>query len=186
MDKPQQHTPQLSWAVYSLDRFLNPPQGFTWEQAGVCKDFETIGSMNSGTGLQVKTICMSAGDGRMLVAGRAQSPHTGRVRERHGDGWPFLIYRASVYTWTWLSLVETAVVWVVGPYCWLRGSDFRTPGQSRHLETEGNVSLMQHFRDTCRVCQVLDTESQAWAPPPSPPPPFCPSRGPWDRAGGRG
>ena len=87
-------------------------------------DFKTIGSMNSGTSLHVKTVCMSAGDGRMLVAGRAQSPHTGRVRERHGDGWPFLIYRASVYTWTWLSLVETAVVWVVGPYCWLRGSDF--------------------------------------------------------------
>ena len=87
----------------------------------------------------------------MLVAGRAQSPHTGRVRERHGDDWPFLIYWASVYTWTWLSLVETAVVWVVGPYCWLRGSDFRPPGHSRHPQTEGNVSLMQHFRDTCRV-----------------------------------
>ena len=34
------------------------------------------------------------------------------------------------------------------------------------------MSLTQHFRDTCRVCQVLDTESQAWALPPSPPPPL--------------
>ena len=132
--------------------------------------------MNSGTGLQVKTVCMSAGDGRMLVAGRAQSFHTGRVRERHGDDWPFLIYLASVYTWTWLSLVETAVVWVVGPYCWLRGSDFRTPGHSRHPQTEGNVSLMQHFSYTCRVCQVLDAESQAQALLPSPPlPPLPPT-----------
>ena len=112
----------------------------------------------------------------MLVAGRAQSFHTGRVRERHGDDWPFLICLASVYTWTWLSLVETAVVWVVGPYCWLGGSDFRTPGHSRHPQTEGNVSLTQHFSDTCRVCQVLDAESQARAPPPSSPlPPLPPT-----------
>ena len=110
------------------------------------------------------------------MAGRGQSFHTGRVRERHGDDWPFLIYLASVYTWTWLSLVETAVVWVVGPYCWLRGSDFRTPGHSRHPQTEGNVSLMQHFSYTCRVCQVLDAESQAQALLPSPPlPPLPPT-----------
>ena len=45
-------------------------------------DFKTIGLMNSGMGLQVNNVCMSAGDGRMLVAGRAQSPHTGRRGHR--------------------------------------------------------------------------------------------------------
>ena len=159
MDEPQQHTPnRLGQCILWPPRFLNPPWGFTWEKAGVRMDFKTIGSMNSGTGLQVKHVCMSAGDGRMLVAGRAQSPHVGRVRERHGDDWPLLIYRACVYTWTWWCLVKKAVVWV-DPYCSLRGSNLRTPTQSRHLETEGNVCLTQHFRDTCRVCQGLDAES---------------------------
>ena len=37
--------------------------------------FETIGFMNSGVGLQVNKVCMSAGDWRILVAWQAQSLH---------------------------------------------------------------------------------------------------------------
>ena len=48
-----------------------------------------------------------------------------------------------------VDMVEKAVVWV-GLSCWLRGSDLRTPAHSRQLETEGNVSVMQHLRDTYR------------------------------------
>ena len=54
-----------------------------------------------------------------------------------------------MFTW---SLVVKAVVWV-DPYCLLRGSDLGKPAQSRHLQTEGSVSLILHFRDTFRVCQ---------------------------------
>ena len=67
-----------------------------------------------------------------------------------------------------------AVVWV-GPYCWLRGSDHDRPALRRYLETKGNVSLMQHFRDTCRVCRGLEAESQMRAQPPSPDHPLPPS-----------
>ena len=57
-----------------------------------------------------------------------------------------LAYRARVYTWTWSGKRLGGV----GPSCRLRGSDLRTPAQSRHLETEGNVSVTQRFRETCR------------------------------------
>ena len=43
--------------------------------------FKTIGSMKSGTGLQVNHTCMSAGDGGRLVAGRAQSLHSESQRD---------------------------------------------------------------------------------------------------------
>ena len=85
-----------------------------------------------------------------------------------------LVCWACVYTWTWSSLVKKAVVWL-GPSCWFRGSDLRTPTQSRQLETEGNVSVTQHFRDTCRVSQGLDAESQVQGLPPSPSPTPFPS-----------
>ena len=95
--------------------------------------------------------------------------------ERHGDDWPLQIYWACVFAWAW-SMVMKAVVWV-GPYCWLRGSDHEKPALSRYLETEGNVSLTQHFRDTCRVCQWLEAESKKWTQSPLPRPPspsLCP------------
>ena len=43
--------------------------------------FETIGSTNCGAGLQVNNVCMSAGDWRMLVAGRAQTLHSESQRD---------------------------------------------------------------------------------------------------------
>ena len=110
----------------------------------------------------------------MLAAGRAESLYCEGQRERQGDDGPLQIYdRACGHTWTG-SLVVKAVVWV-GPYCWLRGSDLRTPAQRRHLETQGNVSLTQHSRDTCRACRGLEAESQTRAlPTPTPPPPPTP------------
>ena len=110
-------------------------------------DFETTGSMRSGTGLQVKNVCPSAGDGRMLVAGRAQSPHTGRRGQREARRG--LAFAGVPGTCVHVDMVEKTAV-RVGPSCWLRGSDLRTPAQSSHLETEGNVSVTQRFRDTCR------------------------------------
>ena len=110
-------------------------------------DFETTGSMRSGTGLQVKNVCTSAGDGRMLVAGRAQSPHTGRRGQRETRRG--LAFAGVPGTCVHVDMVEKTAV-RVGPSCWLRGSDLRTPAQSRHLEAEGNVSVTQRFRDTCR------------------------------------
>ena len=138
--------------------------------------FKTMGPVKLRNGFASKarmSVCMSAGDGRMLAAGRAESLYCEGQRERQGDDGPLQIYdRACGHTWTG-SLVVKAVVWV-GPYCWLRGSDLRTPAQRRHLETQGNVSLTQHSRDTCRACRGLEAESQTRAlPTPTPtPPPF--------------
>lgn len=138
--------------------------------------FKTMGPVKLRNGFASKarmSVCMSAGDGRMLAAGRAESLYCEGQRERQGDDGPLQIYdRACGHTWTG-SLVVKAVVWV-GPYCWLRGSDLRTPAQRRHLETQGNVSLTQHSRDTCRACRGLEAESQTRAlptPTPTPPPP---------------
>ena len=143
--------------------------------------FKTMGPVKLRNGFASKarmSVCMSAGDGRMLAAGRAESLCCEGQRERQGDDGPLQIYdRACGHTWTG-SLVVKAVVWV-GPYCWLRGSDLRTPAQRRHLETQGNVSLTQHSRDTCRACRGLEAESQTRAlptpTPPSPDPPLPPS-----------
>ena len=133
--------------------------------------FKTMGPVKLRNGFASKarmSVCMSAGDGRMLAAGRAESLCCEGQRERQGDDGPLQIYdRACGHTWTG-SLVVKAVVWV-GPYCWLRGSDLRTPAQRRHLETQGNVSLTQHSRDTCRACRGLEAESQTRAlPTPTP------------------
>lgn len=135
--------------------------------------FKTMGPVKLRNGFASKarmSVCMSAGDGRMLAAGRAESLYCEGQRERQGDDGPLQIYdRACGHTWTG-SLVVKAVVWV-GPYCWLRGSDLRTPAQRRHLETQGNVSLTQHSRDTCRACRGLEAESQTRAlPTPTPTP----------------
>lgn len=140
--------------------------------------FKTMGPVKLRNGFASKarmSVCMSAGDGRMLAAGRAESLCCEGQRERQGDDGPLQIYdRACGHTWTG-SLVVKAVVWV-GPYCWLRGSDLRTPAQRRHLETQGNVSLTQHSRDTCRACRGLEAESQTRAlPTPTPPLPRPPS-----------
>ena len=139
--------------------------------------FKTMGPVKLRNGFASKarmSVCMSAGDGRMLAAGRAESLCCEGQRERQGDDGPLQIYdRACGHTWTG-SLVVKAVVWV-GPYCWLRGSDLRTPAQRRHLETQGNVSLTQHSRDTCRACRGLEAESQTGAPPTSPDPSLPPS-----------
>src|SRR5574340_565191 len=97
--------------------------------------FKTMGPVKLRNGFASKarmSVCMSAGDGRMLAAGRAESLYCEGQRERQGDDGPLQIYdRACGHTWTG-SLVVKAVVWV-GPYCWLRGSDLRTPAQRRHL-----------------------------------------------------
>ena len=146
--------------------------------------FKTMGPVKLRNGFASKarmSVCMSAGDGRMLAAGRAESLYCEGQRERQGDDGPLQIYdRACGHTWTG-SLVVKAVVWV-GPYCWLRGSDLRTPAQRRHLETQGNVSLTQHSRDTCRACRGLEAESQTRAlPTPTPSfllPPGLPERAP--------
>ena len=136
--------------------------------------FKTMGPVKLRNGFASKarmSVCMSAGDGRMLAAGRAESLYCEGQRERQGDDGPLQIYdRACGHTWTG-SLVVKAVVWV-GPYCWLRGSDLRTPAQRRHLETQGNVSLTQHSRDTCRACRGLEAESQTRALPTPTPTPF--------------
>ena len=99
------------------------------------------------------------------------SHYTMRIRETHGDGWPLQLDRACVLTW---SLVVKAVVWVA-PYCWLRGSDFGKPAQSRHPETEGRMSLTEYLRDTCRDGRWLEAESQTGAPPLSQKRPLPPS-----------
>ena len=99
------------------------------------------------------------------------SHYTVRIRETHGDDWPLQLDRACVLTW---SLFVKAVVWVA-PYCWLRGSRFAKPTQSRHPETEGRMSLTEYLRDTCRDGRWLEAESQAGAPPLSPKRPLPPS-----------
>ena len=68
-------------------------------------DFETIGSMNSGTGLQVNNVCMSAGDRRMLMAGRAQSPHTGRRGQR--ETWKGLAFAGMPGMCVHVDMVES-------------------------------------------------------------------------------
>ena len=68
-------------------------------------DFETIGSMNSGMGLQVNNVCMSAGDRRMLMAGRAQSPHTGRRGQR--ETWRGLAFAGMLGMCVNMDMVES-------------------------------------------------------------------------------
>ena len=55
--------------------------------------FKTTGSTNSGTGLQVYKVSMSAGDGvggvGVVAGGKGELSHyTVRIKETHGDDWP--------------------------------------------------------------------------------------------------